>query len=42
VIAAAAALVIVLALVEIPVGRRLRRWRRRRELRRPPGRARLE
>jgi hypothetical protein len=33
VIAGAAALVIVLALVEIPIGRKIRRWRRRREMR---------
>jgi hypothetical protein len=34
VIAGAAALVIVLALIEIPLGRRVRRWRSRRGLRR--------
>jgi hypothetical protein len=44
VIVAAAAVVIVLALVEIPIGRRLRRWRRKREMRRSTGNhpARLE
>jgi hypothetical protein len=38
VIAAAAGLVILLALIEIPIGRRIRRWRRRREMHRAPDR----
>jgi hypothetical protein len=41
-IVAAAALVIVLALVEIPIGRRIRRWRRRREMHRSPTEARID
>jgi hypothetical protein len=38
VIAVAAAFVILLALIEIPIGHRVRRWRRRRELHRASGR----
>jgi hypothetical protein len=35
-------LVVLLALIEIPLARRYRRWKRRREMRRSPGHARLE
>jgi hypothetical protein len=42
IIAVAAVLVVALALIEIPIGRRIRRWRRRREMRRSPGHARVE
>jgi hypothetical protein len=42
VIAAAAALVIVLAVIEIPIARRIRRWKRRRDIRRSPGHAHFE
>jgi hypothetical protein len=41
-IAAAAGLVILLALIEIPIARRIRRWKRRRDLNRSPSPARFQ